>query len=170
MCIVIAAAACPQTADECRPTFYLETFRDGGVVLPRTTTDVIAPYTVCANGEVRRVRPESSPMEYPEQSACRADEDCGAGQACVVPVVDEGDESTGISRVAPRCVPAQCLSGEDCPGGICRAGFDGCGVVERFACAQSEDRCSGRDSCLFGMRCTVRDGVFQCLSGTCVSE
>lgn len=74
-----------------------------------------------------RVMPVTCPASPYALSACRSDEDCGDGFACVCGV-------TGLAY-ANICVPAECRSDADCGGGLCLMSL---GSVPDACCAFGE--------------------------------
>jgi hypothetical protein len=107
------------------------------------------PYGYCA------------PVFYSEQVGsgtecvygCTVDADCGVGFLCQC-----GDP-------IGQCIPAECLSDEDCGDELCAAWFDGgvCGSQHAFACQTADDECATDADCGDGGTCIAPDGVRVCL-------
>lgn len=85
---------------------------------------------------------------------CNADSDCGAGMRCAC--------SNGMNA----CVPADCTTDADCPGGECRLDY-GCFAAQGFRCTSPADTCQEDDECSMSGRCEHSAGRFQCQRDQC---
>ncbi len=74
------------------------------------------------------------------QYACETDNDCGDGMMCLC---------AGVTFNSSLCVPAGCLSNDDCDSGECAfiMGEGGCGVEAFSTCRQAEDACRSYAEC-----------------------
>lgn len=100
------------------------------------------------------------------RDACASDEACGAGFACVSPVL------TGFTDAS--CVPAACRTNSDCASDECGLFVweTGCGPAARLTCRTASDTCRtsdayGDNSCHPGEGWDAPDGVSMCLGHSC---
>ncbi len=102
---------------------------------------------VCLNGD------EGCYCIYP----CTKDSDCHDDELCPCQThYVEGN--TSILATAAQCVPADCHTNADCPGGECAADPERCncggGVgIKGFHCRYPEAECGGADDCKNGSGC-----------------
>jgi hypothetical protein len=97
------------------------------------------PHGFCMSG--RGMRGEYCGCVYP----CLNDGECGAGEACMCPELDEN----GRGQPAAECAPAECKVNADCPSGECGATvhFNGCHHDLSLHCREAGDACRSDASC-----------------------
>lgn len=108
--------------------------------------------------------PEYCGCIYP----CGNDDDCDVGQVCNPPNLGEGSETY------PRCIGAECQTGDDCQSGECALTTynNGCGWHNQHTCRSERDHCRDDEDCVgndSGDQCGA-DGEgasLRCLSGDC---
>lgn len=121
-----AAIACPATS-------LSDSGLDGGIVPCKSDADCSGTDSVrfCFGGVCG-------------SDQCRADSDCGKGNACAC--LGEALGTLGGNE----CVPAQCRANSDCgPDGVCAPSFsDSCGLrVDGYHCRSVADTCNDEGDC-----------------------
>ena len=73
---------------------------------------------------------------------CETDDDCPTGEVCVC-----GGDAPGYPAVN-ACVPADCTTDIDCPGGACALGqVDACLARYGLACISGAEECVSQEQC-----------------------
>jgi hypothetical protein len=96
---------------------------------------------------------------------CMSDAECGAGQACMCPILAHPEV------FAAECAPAECRTNHDCPAGECGATyhFDGCRTQLSLQCRDTDDACRSSSDCADSMDCAALDSTsFQCTPRSCI--